>query len=247
MEINPFSLTNKTILVTGATSGIGLAICDAINEMGGSFIGVGRNTSVLEEKFEAGRHKTIRFDLLQLQNINDLVDQVGQIDGFVHSAGIVDLNPIKFFKPELYEQIRVTNLDSFLYLVNALLKKKKINKGASIVALSSISGLYGMKANGLYGITKAALNIAAKTYANELANQRIRVNTVAPGMVKTKITADTIETLGEEQIKIDEDKYPLGYGEPNDVAYPVAFLLSDAAKWITGEVLVLDGGRTAVI
>jgi NAD(P)-dependent dehydrogenase (short-subunit alcohol dehydrogenase family) len=184
---------------------------------------------------------------MKLSEIQNFVEGLDNIDGYVHSAGVVDINPIKFFKPDLYEQIRSTNLDSFIYLMNAMLKRKKINNKASIVLLSSISGLYGMKGNGLYGMTKAALNIAAKTYANELSKQKIRVNSVAPGMVKTQITLDTIDKLGEDQIKSDEEKYPLGYGEPEDVAYPICFLLSDAAKWITGEVMVLDGGRTAVI
>lgn len=244
---NPFSLQGKNILVTGATSGIGFTVCKAIDMMGGTFIGVGRNLKALEEGAWTQQHKFLSFDLMKLNDIQSFVDELDNIDGYVHSAGVVDINPIKFFKPELYEQIRSTNLDSFIYLMNALLKKKKINNKASIVLLSSISGLYGMKGNGLYGMTKAALNIAAKTYANELSKQKIRVNSVAPGMVKTQITLNSIETLGEDQIKSDEEKYPLGYGEPEDVAYPICFLLSDAAKWITGEVMVLDGGRTAVI
>lgn len=242
---NPFSIENKKILVTGATSGIGLSICEAINEMNGSFIGIGRNLKLLEQTIPG--HQKISFDLTQLDKINDLVDQIEPIDGFVHSAGIVEMNLIKFFKPELYEHMRKTNLDSFLYLMSALLKKKKIKKGASIVLISSLSGLFGVKGNALYGMTKAGLNVAAKTYASELAGQKIRINTVAPGMVKTQITEDFIATLGKEQMEIDEGKYPLGYGDPNDVAYPVIFLLSDAAKWITGEVIVLDGGRTATI
>jgi NAD(P)-dependent dehydrogenase (short-subunit alcohol dehydrogenase family) len=128
-----------------------------------------------------------------------------------------------------------------------MLKKKKFNKPSSIVFLSSIASLYGMKGNGLYAITKASLNIMAKTYANELANKKIRVNTVAPGMVNTQITLDASEFLSDEAILKDKKKYPLGYGEPKDVALPIVFLLSDASKWITGQVLVLDGGRTAVI
>lgn len=244
---SPFSLEGKKILVLGATSGIGLFTCKAIDELGGSFIGVGRKLHDLESQFPSISHRKIYFDLAELDKIDELVDQLDAIDGLVYSAGIVELNPIKFFKPDLYEKIRITNLDAFLHLMSHLLKKKKLKNGSSVVMVSSISGMFGMKANGLYAMTKAALNIAAKTYASELAGQKIRVNTVAPGMVRTQITLDTIEALGEEQIKADEKKYPLGYGDPEDVANPIAFLLSDAAKWITGEVLVLDGGRTSTI
>ncbi len=185
---SPFSLKDKKILVTGATSGIGLAICQAIDAQGGTFIAVGRDFSKLEKTSFNQKHEYIKFDLTELEKIATLIDQLEtSIDGFVHSAGIVELNPIKFFKPSLYEKIRITNLDSFIYLLNALVKQKKIKNSGSIVALSSISGLFGMKGNGLYGMTKAALNIAVKTFANELSKQKIRVNAVAPGMVKTQI------------------------------------------------------------
>jgi len=247
MSYNPFTLSGKTILITGATSGIGLSVCETVHRMGGTVIAIGRDFSKLEALDLGSHHQFIKFDLSDLDKIAELILQLPGIDGFVHSAGIVELNPIKFFKPELYESIRKTNLDSFLYIMNGLVKKKKLNASSSIVAISSISGIYGMKGNGLYGMTKAALNLAVKTFANELAGQKIRVNAVAPGMVKTQITLNTIETLGSEQIKADESKYPLGYGAPEDVANPVVFLLSDAAKWITGEILTLDGGRTAVI
>jgi NAD(P)-dependent dehydrogenase (short-subunit alcohol dehydrogenase family) len=244
---HPFSLKDKIYLVTGATSGIGLETCKVINQMGGSVIGVGRNLANFRTAFPDEKNKCIEYDLMNLDGIESLADQVDKIDGFVHAAGIVDLNLIRFFKPDLYNQIRVTNLDSFIFLLSQLLRKKKIKNGGSIVIVSSISGIFGMKGNGLYAMTKAALNIAAKTYAGELAGQKIRINTVAPGMVRTQITNDAIDTFGEDQIKIDEAKYPLGYGFPEDVANPIAFLLSDAAKWITGEVMVIDGGRTAAI
>lgn len=242
-----FELTDKTFLVTGATSGIGYTICEKIIEMNGGFIGIGRNLSSLLNRFPDSKNRLIQFDLMNLGEIDQMISNIGIIDGFVHSAGIVELNLIKFFKPDVYERIRKTNLDSVLYILNSLIRHKKLKAGSSIVLISSISGMFGMKGNGLYGITKAAVNSLAQTYANELSNQRIRVNTVAPGMVKTQITLNSINTLGEEQIKEDEKKYPLGYGEPEDVANPVIFLLSDASKWITGQTLVVDGGRTAVI
>ena len=249
--MNSFSLKNKTILVTGATSGIGYEVCKQIHIAGGSFIGLGRNTENLDQYIKANNIKgsySVVVDVTNKDSIINSIDNIeDKIDGFVHSAGIVENNPIQFFNEELYEKIRSVNLDSVLIFISQLLKKKKFNKPASIVFVSSISGMYGMKGNGLYGITKAALGIMAKTYANELSSKKIRVNTVAPGMVNTQITLDASSFLSEEVINQDKKKYPLGYGEPEDVALPIVFLLSDASRWITGHDLVLDGGRTAII
>ena len=249
--MNPFSLENKTILVTGATSGIGFEVCKQITMAGGNFIGLGRNSDQLDgfiiDKNITG--SSARFlDVMQLETIPALIDSLDvKIDGFVHSAGIVENNPIQFFNEELYNRIRTVNLDSAMVIISHLLKKKKFNKPASVVFVSSISGLYGMKGNGLYGISKAGLGIMAKTYANELAFKKIRVNTVAPGMVNTQITLDACNLLSEAVINEDKKKYPLGYGEPEDVALPIVFLLSEASRWITGQDIILDGGRTAII
>lgn len=248
--MNKFSLENKLILVSGATSGIGFELCKQIISCGGNFIGLGRNTSALQEfiiKNNLVDSKVLTTNLNDEESILSSLEQVEKIDGYVHSAGIVKNNPIQFFNRDLYDQIRTVNLDSSLLILSQILKKKKINKPASIVFVSSISGMYGMKGNGLYGITKSSLNIMAKTYANELAGKKIRVNAVAPGMVNTQITIDANDFLSEEVINEDKKKYPLGYGEPEDVALPIIFLLSDASKWITGQVMVLDGGRTAII
>lgn len=244
---SPFSLKDKTILVSGGTSGIGLAICQAIDALGGKVIIIGRDFSKMESFPFAQSPQQIKFDLSDLEGIASVTEQIPAIDGFVHSAGIMEHNLITFFKPALYENIRKINLDSFLYLINALLKKKKLKTGASVVAISSVSSLVGAKGLGIYGMTKASLNIAVKTFANELSNKKIRVNAVAPGMVKTHMAERVAEEVGEEQIKEDEKRYPLGYSDPEDVANPVAFLLSDAAKRITGEILVIDGGLTAVV
>lgn len=248
--MNKFSLENKTILVSGATSGIGLELCKQIVANSGNFIGLGRNTSVLQHYIDENnlhQSKAIVADLSDEKSILASLENVEKIDGYVHSAGIVQNNPLQFFNKELYDQIRTVNLDSSLIILSQLLKKKKLNKPASVVFVSSISGMYGMKGNGIYGITKSSLNIMAKTYANELAGKKIRVNAVAPGMVNTQITLDANDFLSEEVINEDKKKYPLGYGEPEDVALPIVFLLSDASKWITGQVMVLDGGRTAII
>lgn len=249
--MNAFSLENKIILVTGATSGIGLEVCKQIVSAGGNFIGLGRNRQQIDDFIGDNNligSSTRYLDVMLLETIPDVLDSLDvKIDGFVHCAGIVENNPVQFFNKELYNKIRTVNLDSALVILSHLVKTKRFNKPSSVVFVSSISGLYGMKGNGLYGITKAGLGIMAKTYANELAFKKIRVNTVAPGMVNTQITLDAGNLLSETVINEDKKKYPLGYGEPEDVALPIIFLLSEASKWITGQDLILDGGRTAII
>ncbi|MEN9522334.1 MAG: hypothetical protein RL065_711 [Bacteroidota bacterium] len=248
--MNQFLLSDKKILVTGASSGIGYTTCLTIAELGGVVIAVGRNEENLKQlmtKLKGEGHSYISCDLSKMENIPALIEGITNIDGFVHSAGIVELAPAKFYNVDLMDKIRLINYDSLLILMNQLLKKKKLNKNGSIVLVSSISGLYGMKGNGIYAGTKAALIGLSKVLANELAGQKINVNCVAPGMVRTKITEASIEDLSKEVIELDEKKYPLGYGDPEDVANSIVFLLSSASKWITGQTLILDGGRTTSI
>ena len=247
--MNPFDLTGKKILVTGASSGIGFETCRAIVRQGGTFIAVARRVDFLEKLMEecGSQNSFIAADLSQMDDIKAIVDAIENIDGIVHSAGIVSLAPVKFYSEQLMNQMRSINFDSITYLVNLIFKKKKINKGSSIVLVSSVAGIFGMKGNGIYAASKGALIAISKVWANEFAVSKTRVNCVSPGMVKTEITSKSIENLSLEVIQEDEKKYPLGYGTPEQVADPIVFLLSDASSWITGQNLVLDGGRTSTI
>ena len=251
MKDNNFSLIGKTILVTGATSGIGLEICKQIAIAGGNFVGIGRNIEKLQHYIDDNKleeSKAVTFDLVAIENIHLLVSELPiKIDGFVHSAGIAHISPMHFFNYNDYENIRKINFDSVLVLFSELLKKKKINKNASVVFISSISAIRGAKGNGLYAITKAALDGISKVYANELASKLIRVNTIQPGMVETDMCLQAENILSKETMDVDRSKYPLGYGETKDIALPVIFLLSNASKWITGQSIVIDGGRTSVL
>jgi len=245
-----FSLKNRTILVTGASSGIGFETCRVIGDMGGNVIATGRNEQkliALMESLANDRHRYIVADLSIEADRAAIINSLNGIDGFVHSAGVVMLAPLKFIKEAVMDEIYSINYKSVVLLMQALVKNKKLNKGASVVFISSIAGMFGMKGNGMYAGTKGALISVTKVFANELAGQKIRVNCVAPGMVRTAITQETVNQLSEEVVALDESKYPLGYGEPEDVANPVCFLLTDASKWITGQTLVLDGGRTCII
>ncbi|MDX6188207.1 SDR family oxidoreductase [Flavobacterium sp. Fl-318] len=247
--MNPFDLSGKKILVTGASSGIGYETCLAIVRQGGTFIAVARRQDFLEKLIEdcTGENSFIAADLSKMEDIKSIVDTIENIDGIVHSAGIVSLAPVKFYSEELMNEMRAINFDSIAYLVNLIFKKKKINKGSSIVLVSSIAGLFGMKGNGIYAASKGALIAISKVWASEFANSKTRVNCVSPGMVKTEITSKSIEDLSLEVIQQDEKKYPLGYGDPVQVANPIVFLLSEASSWITGQNIVLDGGRTSTI
>ena len=246
---NPFDLSGKKILVTGASSGIGYETCLAISRQGGSFIAIARRVELLEKliKESGNENSFILADLSQTEDIQKIVDLMPNIDGIVHSAGIVTLAPVKFYSKELMNSIRETNFDSIALLINLITKKKKINKDSSIVLVASIAGLFGMKGNGIYAASKGALIAISKVWASEFSSNRIRVNCVSPGMVKTEITNKSIEDLSLEVIQQDEKKYPLGYGEAIQVANPIIFLLSEASSWITGQNLILDGGRTSTI
>lgn len=247
--MNPFDLSGKIILVTGASSGIGYETCLSISRQGGTFIAVARRVELLEKLIEecGNKNSFILADLSQTEDIQKIVELIPNIDGIVHSAGIVTLAPVKFYSKELMNSIRETNFDSITLLINLITKKKKINKGSSIVLVASIAGLFGMKGNGIYAASKGALIAISKVWASEFSSNRIRVNCVSPGMVKTEITNKSIEDLSLEVIQQDEKKYPLGYGEVIQVANPIIFLLSEASSWITGQNLILDGGRTSTI
>jgi NAD(P)-dependent dehydrogenase (short-subunit alcohol dehydrogenase family) len=251
MKDNNFSLNGKTILVTGATSGIGFEVCKQIATAGGHFIGIGRNIEKLQNYIDDNKlkqSKAVKFDLVDLENIHLLVAGLTiKIDGFVHSAGIAQISPMHFFNYSDYENIRKINLDCVLVLFSELLKKKKINKQSSVVFISSISAIRGTKGNGLYAITKSALDTISKVYANELSSKYIRVNTIQPGMVQTDMALEAENILSKEIMDADRSKYPLGYGEAQDIALPVIFLLSSASKWITGQSIVIDGGRTSCL
>ena len=249
MQKHPFSLEGKTILVTGASSGIGFSTCLLIHKMGGKFIGIGRRDKELKKLIEltSSDSKTIVADLTDELSLEDVVNSIDKIDGLVHSAGItIPHVPLQFYKKEQMERVRSINYDAIVFLMSKLVKSKKINKGGSIVLLASVAGLFGTKGIGIYSGTKGALLATSRVWASELSKQRIRVNSVAPGMVKTDMNDGIIDHLSAEVVAEDEKRYPLGYGEPEDVAAAIVYLLADASKWMTGEVLVIDGGRTSI-
>ena len=244
---NPFTLQLKSVLVTGASSGIGRAIAIECSRMGAAVIITGRDPKRLQQTFDqlAGEgHTQIIADLSQDTDLQNLITLSSNLDGVVHCAGIASPVPFAFIDQEKLQTIFSVNFMSPTLMTRKLIKKNKINKYASIVFISSINGVYcSFPASTIYSASKGAINGLAKGMAIDLAPKNIRVNSVCPGMITTHILDDG--RITPEQIIEDKKKYPLKrYGEPEEVAFAVVYLLSDATKWMTGSNILLDGGYT---
>jgi NAD(P)-dependent dehydrogenase (short-subunit alcohol dehydrogenase family) len=244
---NPFDLSGKSIFVSGASSGIGKAVATECSKMGARLCITGRNEKRLNETFlklEGQGHIQLVADLQEEDHIQSLAEDLPQLDGVVHCAGIAKPVPFQFAEKKIMEEVININFTSPAVLSQLLLKKKKINKGASIVFMSSVSGVYCSSIGGsIYSASKGAINGLIKGMALEMAPRQIRVNSVNPGMIDTAIYAEG--TITEEQLKEDMNRYPLKrYGKPEEVAYAVVYLLSGASSWITGSNLLIDGGYT---
>lgn len=242
---NPFSLEGKTILVTGASSGIGQATAIECSKMGAKVIVTGRCRERLEQTYNAldGKfHHMILSDLTSSSDIDGLVDSVPNIDGLVNNAGLGRNKPINFIKKEDLEYVFQTNVYANILLTRTLLKKKKINKNGSLVFTSSISSQLSSPGIAMYASSKAAITSFMRSCAIELGDKQIRSNAVLPGMVETKLILDGDYT--EEDMSRDKELYALKrYGRPEEIAYAIIYLLSDASSWVTGSSLVIDGGR----
>ena len=244
---NPFTLENKTILVTGASSGIGKAIAIECAKMGAKVVVTGRNEARLQEThtlLEGDQPDYIVADLSVNEDVVDLGTKLSTLDGIVHCAGFTIPKPFNFLNREDVNSVMDVNFIAPIFLTQFLLKNKKINKKSSIVFISSISGVYvSYIAGSLYSASKGAINGIVKGLALELAAKGIRVNSVNPGMIETNILESGV--ISNDQLNEDKKKYPLKrYGKPEEVAYAVIYLLSDASSWTTGSNLLIDGGYT---
>ena len=242
---NPFSLEGKTILVTGAASGIGRATAIQCAEMGAKVILVDLNEQGLKDSMALISRDDTEYHALDLTDLEKLIEMVGalpKLDGVASNAGIVLSLLAKFSEPKDMERIFKINTFSHINLIQQLIAQKKLNKGASIVFTSSMSGVYcGLAGGSLYGATKSAILGYTRALAVELAPRGIRVNTIHPGMIETPLTNGT--ALSKELLEEDAKNYPLGrYGKPEEIAYSIVYLLSDATVWMTGSQLLIDGG-----
>jgi NAD(P)-dependent dehydrogenase (short-subunit alcohol dehydrogenase family) len=249
---NPFSLKDKKVFVTGASSGIGRAIAIECSKMNAELVITARNDDRLNETFrlmnhEGLDHKVIAGDLSNGDDIERIVSFIpDRLDGIVQCAGFTIPKPFKNLSRDNFEYIMQVNFWAPALLTQLFLKQKKIEKAASIVFVSSISGVFcSFIANSAYSASKGAINGIVKNLALELAPQSIRVNSVNPGMIHTNMFGSG--AISQEQLQEDMKKYPLGrYGKPEEVAHAVIYLLSDASTWVTGSNLLIDGGYTCL-
>ncbi len=243
-----FNLTGKTILVTGATSEIGRAVCSAVLAAGARVVVTGRDRerlAALSTDLGTERCQAFRVDLTKGEERDALVKVAPALDGIVHGAGALELAPAAFLSEEKLRSQQSVNYEAPVLLTTALLKGRKLNPEASVVFMASVAGLVGAKGHVLYAGSKGALMAAGRALALELAPRRIRVNSLAPGMVRSGMADQAQGALGDAAMEAHEKEYPLGFGTPDDVAAAALFLLSPAARWITGTTLVCDGGFTA--
>lgn len=245
-EYNPFSLKNKTILVTGASSGIGRAIAVECSKLGAKVIISGRSSERLLEttKHFIGEYLCLTADLSKEEDLKQLVSNIDYIDGLVNCAGLTKTMPFQFTGRKELDTVMDVNFFAPVELSRLLTKSKKLTSGGSIVFISSISGVYcSAVASSIYSASKGAINGIVKGIALDLAPKNIRVNCVNPGMIDTNIFADGV--ISSEYLKEDVKRYPLKrYGKPEEVAHAVIYLLSDASLWVTGTNLLIDGGYT---
>lgn len=242
---NPFSLSGKKILVTGASSGIGRCIAVACAKMGAEVCITARSKERLQETrllLPEGNHLVICADLTNQEDIEALVSQLPKLDGVVQCAGVGSRIPCKDINKTYLDDTFQTNLEAPVLLQASLLKNKKINKGASLVFVSSMAAKSPSMGNALYSASKGALISYANCLALELAPRLIRVNCICPAMVWTDLILK--DGLSKEDLQQDEKTYPLKrYGKPEDIAHLAIYLLSDASSWMTGSSIDINGGK----
>ncbi|HSV88898.1 MAG TPA: SDR family oxidoreductase [Bacteroidales bacterium] len=248
------NLTNKHIVVTGASSGLGKAISILASELGARLSIMGRDKKRLDntlDLLEGQEHQTFAIDITDFGSLENIVSKAvsaqGPIDGFVHSAGIEKTLPLRLTKPEVFKELMDVNLIAGFELARLISQKKSVNQsGASFVFISSIRGILGESGLTAYSASKAALLAASKAVAIELSSKNVRCNCILPGIVETEMVQKLFSSIPEDaKIKII-NKHPLGIGKPQDVAYLACFLLSERARWITGAEFIIDGGYSAV-
>lgn len=246
---NPFTLDGKTILITGGAGGIGCAVAKTCVNLGARVILTDIREDALSDVLlslpaskSGEQHVAFTTDLTVADQMSALVDSCPQLDGLVCNAGVMKLTLTQFITEEELTRIQKINLNAPILLTRSLIKKKKINKGGSIVFTASAAGVYRVSpGNGIYATTKCGIDAFMRTVALEMGPKGIRCNSVNPGMVETAL----IGSFTEEQKEKEKQNYPLRrFAKPEDIAYGIAYLLSDASSFVTGTALKIDGGMT---
>jgi NAD(P)-dependent dehydrogenase (short-subunit alcohol dehydrogenase family) len=250
---SPFDLTGKTVLITGAGTGIGRASAVLVSQLGAKVVLVARNAERLQQTaglLAGSGHLVEPFDLTQVDDIPQWMKRMAQLAGplwgVVHCAALLKIQPLQFVKFSAVEDIYRINVMAAFALAKGFRQRGVCGNGGAIVLLSSVAALKSDPGNSPYAASKGALLAMSKTLAIELAPQNIRINCIAPSWIQTEMTAQSAaQYLTPDQLAEMAARHPLGPGKPEDVAACVAFLLADSGRWITGTTLVVDGGFTA--
>lgn len=240
--------TKQWIVVTGAANGIGRAAAERLIQEGFGVVATSRNQSRLTELY--AKHEAVKiipWDLSDIQNIKEYTkkvnEEVGAVAGMLHCAGIQSTLPIHMMKESKLQEVFNINTFAAMMLVGSFAKKNMTDKGASFVLISSLAAHEGAFGKAVYAASKGALEGFIKAAAPELAEKNIRINCLAPGVVKTEMVENYFKQLSEEQKNSTIKEYPLGMGEPQDIAELITFLLTNRSKWITGQTVIIDGGH----
>lgn len=242
MALNKYNLSGKTILVTGASSGIGMQAAIDIAACGGRCIIIGRNKERLSKTYKllkSDHHISYEIDLTDDKSIDELVNKIEKLDGIVHSAGKFEYIPAQFINEKNIDTLININFRAPVLLTSKLLRKKKINKNASLVFLSSLASKGPSFGSAIYTSTKKALEGYSKLLALELGPKGIRSNALLPNFVKTKMVDEALEIVSEDVADKHKKELLIGFGLPEDVSNLILFLLSDDSKWITGQEITM--------
>jgi NAD(P)-dependent dehydrogenase (short-subunit alcohol dehydrogenase family) len=251
--INPMSLVGRSVLVTGASGGIGQAVAILLSQLGARLVITGRNAEKLNKTrstLQGTGHAIESFELEATHEIGDWLQDVARrhftLDGLVHAAGTQLLAPLQTTDVSHLRDLLSINTEAGFALAKAF-RHRKVYSGqkGSVVFVTSIMGEVGASGRAAYSLSKGAIHALTRSLAVELAPQKIRVNSVAPAAVRSEMFDSAAAVWSEEQLHAVEKLHPLGIGEPSDVANAVAFLLADSSRWITGTIMTVDGGYSA--
>ena len=249
---NPFSLENKTVLITGASSGIGRQCAIDCSKMGAKVVLVARNEERLNatlSMMEGDGHLVVAQDLTDFdvipETVKQIIEKIGPLDGALHCAGISNTEPLKLYGVERLEEFFRANVFGAVMLTKEICKLKNYNKdGTSIVFFASVAAIVGESCKSAYSMTKGALISSTRSLAVEYSKKKIRVNSVSPGVIETPINANQNYMKDPVLREQFEAKHLLGLGQTTDISNACIYLLSDASRWVTGQNLVVDGGYT---
>lgn len=247
--------SEEIFLVTGASSGLGEVTALLLNSLGATVIAVSRDEKRLAEiqnQADQSQNYFIEsFDFLQTDEIasfiKGLVKKYGKLSGVAHFAGMSILFPFRATSLERVKEIFELNFFSSYEILKSMSDKRlRRSEGCSLLLVSSISSLRSFEGLSAYGASKGAIDALVRSSAIELAKSNVRINSIVPGHIETQMTKKLEELQSEEYKQEIINSYPLGVGEPMDVASLSVFLLSSGSRWITGQNIVIDGGRTLI-